>query len=125
MDAVQRVTVKSPTEVAVRLKKPTNNWLFQMTTRIAATFSPDAADDLANKPFGTGPYVLERWTRGDSVVLKANPDYWGEKPAMQRVTLKYFKDPTALNNALLSNAIDVIGTVQAPDTLSQFENDDR
>jgi peptide/nickel transport system substrate-binding protein len=125
MDVVRSVKVNSPTQVEVTLKQPSNNWLFQMTTRIGAMFSPDGVDDLANKPVGTGPYVLDRWVRGDSVRLKANPDYWGEQPAMKQVTLKYFKDATALNNALLSGAIDVIGTVQAPDTLSQFESDDR
>jgi peptide/nickel transport system substrate-binding protein len=34
-----------------------------------------------NDPFtsitnGTGPYMLERWTPGEEIVLTANPDYW-------------------------------------------------
>jgi peptide/nickel transport system substrate-binding protein len=41
------------------------------------------------------------------------------------VYLKYIKDPTALNNALLSNGIDVISTITAPDSIPQFENDNR
>ena len=36
------------------------------------------------------------------------------------MTFKYFKDPTALNNALLTGSIDVIGTVQTPESLGQF-----
>lgn len=125
MDVVSDVTVVSPTEVKVTLKKPSNNWLFQMTTRIGAMFSPKGVSDLANKPIGTGPYVLKRWVRGDSIVLDANPSYWGKKPAMKQVTLKYFKDATALNNALRSSAINVIADVQAPDSLSQFTSDKR
>ena len=38
------------------------------------------------------------------------------------MTLKYFKDPTALNNALLTGTINVIGTVQAPESLAQFSS---
>lgn len=125
MDVVSKVTVVSPTDVKITLKKPSNNWLFQMTTRIGAMFSPNGISDLANKPVGTGPYVLKRWIRGDSILLDANPTYWGKKPAMQQVTLKYFKDATALNNALLSSAIDVVGEVQAPDSLPQFTKDSR
>jgi peptide/nickel transport system substrate-binding protein len=125
MDVVSKVTVVSPTEVKVTLKKPSNNWLFQMTTRIGAMFSPNGVGDLANKPVGTGPYVLKRWIRGDSIVLDENPTYWGKKPAMKQVTLKYFKDATALNNALRSSAIDVITDIQAPDSLSQFTSDKR
>ena len=56
---------------------------------------------------------------------RRNPDYWGAKPFFQDVTLKYFKDPTALNNALLTGTIDVIGTVQAPESLTQFEGNDK
>jgi peptide/nickel transport system substrate-binding protein len=41
------------------------------------------------------------------------------------VVLKYIKDPTALNNALLSNGIDVISTITAPDSIPQFQSDDR
>lgn len=125
MDVVRRVKVLSPTKVAVELKKPSNGWLFQMTTRIGAMYTPDGVADLPTKPVGTGPYVLKRRTRGDSIVLAQNPAYWGDKPAMKEVTLKYFKDGTALNNAMLSGAIDVVGDVQAPDSLSQFEGDDR
>ena len=58
-------------------------------------------------------------------MLQRNDDYWGTKPFFNQVTLKYFKDPTALNNALLTGTINVIGTVQAPEALSQFTSNDK
>ena len=39
----------------------------------------------------------------------------GSEPHFASVTLKYFKDPTAMNNALLTGTINVIGTMQTPD----------
>lgn len=125
MDVVDSVEVVSPTEAKVTLKAPSNEWLFQMTSRIGAMFSRTGVENLPTKPIGTGPYVVDEWVRGDSIVMKANPDYWGEQPALSTVTLKYFKDSTALNNALLSGGIDVISSVQAPDALRQFEGDDQ
>jgi peptide/nickel transport system substrate-binding protein len=125
MDVVQSVEVVSPTEVRVTLSRPSNRWLYAMTTRIGAMFSRNGVGDLANDPVGTGPYDVAEWTRGDSIVLEAREDYWGEPPAMDTVTLRYFDDPTALNNALLTEGIDVIGTVQAPESLEQFVGDDR
>jgi peptide/nickel transport system substrate-binding protein len=125
MDIVESVEVLSPTKVRVVLSKPSNSWLFAMTTRIGAMFSRTGVDDLANKPVGTGPYVLKSWRRGDSIVLEANESYWGKPPAIKTVTLRYFKDPTATTNALLSGAIDVIGTLQAPEALERFTDDDR
>jgi len=58
--------------------------------------------------------TLKTWKRGDSISLQRNDSYWGKKPFFQTVDFKYFKDPTALNNALLTGTINVIGTVQAP-----------
>jgi peptide/nickel transport system substrate-binding protein len=122
MDVVDKAEAVSPTELKVTLKNPSNNWLFKMTTRIGAMFSKTGVDDLANKPIGTGPYVFTSWTRGDNIVLTRNEDYWGTKPNVKTVTFRYFQDPTAMNNALLTGGIQVISTVQTPDTLSQFDD---
>ncbi|RSM68304.1 ABC transporter substrate-binding protein [Kibdelosporangium aridum] len=125
MDVVDRVDVVDPTHARVILKRPSNNWLFDMTTRVGAMFSPSRVADLANTPVGTGPYVFATRKRGDSIVLRANPSYWGRRPAYTTVYLKYFRDPTALNNALLSNGIDVISAITTPDSIGQIESDTR
>jgi len=125
MDVVSTVEVVSPTEVKVVLSKPSRDWLFRMTTRIGAMFSPNGVSDLANKPVGTGPYEVTKWTRGDSIQLTARDGYWGDKPAMKTVTFKYFDDPTAMNNAMLTGSVDIIGSMQAPDSMNQFKSDSR
>ncbi|MGN6751467.1 MAG: ABC transporter substrate-binding protein [Intrasporangium sp.] len=121
MDVVADAKAVSDTELQVTLKQPSNDWLYKMTTRIGAMMTQSGIANLATKPVGTGPYEFAAWNRGDSITLKANPNYWGPKPHFGQVVLKYFKDPTALNNALLTGTINVIGTVQAPETLKQFE----
>jgi peptide/nickel transport system substrate-binding protein len=125
MDVVQTVEVVSPTEVKVVLSKPSRDWLFRMTTRIGAMFTPNGVADLANKPVGTGPYEVSKWSRGDSIELTARDGYWGDKPAMKSVTFKYFDDPTAMNNAMLTGSVNIIGSVQAPDSMNQFKSDSR
>jgi peptide/nickel transport system substrate-binding protein len=40
---------------------------------------------LNDNSAGSGPYVLDTWERNVQVTLNANPNYWGEAPAMQRV----------------------------------------
>ncbi len=71
---------------------------------------------------GTGPYTLEEWRRGSALALKAFAGYWGTKPTNAEVVFQYFTDATALNNALLTNAVDVITSVQSPDSLAQFKS---
>jgi peptide/nickel transport system substrate-binding protein len=124
MDVVESVEAASPTELVVTLKQPSNGWLYRMTTRIGAMFSRTGVDALGTTAIGTGPYELGEWKRGDSISLTRNEDYWGEKPYFETATFKYFADPTALNNALLTDTIDVIGTVQTPESLEQFEQND-
>jgi peptide/nickel transport system substrate-binding protein len=121
LDVVDRVEKKDDATAVVTLKKPSNGFLYAMTTRLGAMFSRTGVADLAAKPVGTGPYVLSGWKRGDSIRLGANPAYWGTKPQVASVTLKYFKDATAMNNALLTGGIDVISAVQAPESLQQFD----
>lgn len=125
MEVVAEAKAVSPTQLQVTLTKPSNGWLFRMTTRVGAMFSQTGIDKLATDPVGTGPYKLGNWKRGDSIVLQRNDAYWGTKPFFNQVTLKYFKDPTALNNALLTGTINVVGTVQAPEALTQFTSNSK
>src|SRR5437868_14047900 len=125
MEVIEKVEKKDDTTVVVTLKQPSNSWLYSMATRLGAMFSRTGVADLANAPVGTGPYKLATWKRGDSLVLGANDAYWGTKPAIPQVTLKYFKDATAMSNALLTGGIDVISAVQAPESLGQFADQNR
>jgi peptide/nickel transport system substrate-binding protein len=124
MDVVESVEATGEHEVTVTLSRPSNSWLYAMTTRVGAIFDEDGVDDLANEPIGTGPYTFASWERGTAITLQRNETYWGDAPYFERVRLEYFSDPTALNNALLTDSIDVIGTVQAPESLGQFEGED-
>lgn len=122
MDAVASATAVSPTELKVVLNEPNALWLFKMTTRIGAMMSPKHVDNLGTEAIGTGPFTLGDWVHGVSITLNRNDAYWGDKALEKTVVFKYFKDATAMNNALLTGDIDVITTVQAPEALEQFKD---
>ena len=49
-------------------------------------------------PIGSGPYVVDRWIHGDRVVMHANPYYFGGKPKIDRLTIRFVPDAqTALD----------------------------
>ncbi len=50
------------------------------------------AEGFEKKPIGTGPYMVERFERNAFIRLKANPNYWGKKPAFKTVTIKFITD---------------------------------
>ena len=80
----------------------------------------DAAPDITAAEDGTGPYQLAEWRRGSALVLTPFEQYWGEAPSNGGVLFQYFTEATALNNALLTNAADIVTSVQSPDSLAQF-----
>ena len=82
----------------------------------------DAAGDITSKEDGTGPYALTGWKRGSTLSLKAFDGYWGTKPENGGAVFSYFTEAAALNNALLTGAVDLITSVQSPDALAQFSD---
>ncbi len=61
--------------------------------------------ELAN---GTGPYKLTTFTRGDRIVLDANPDYWGDAPTFEQVILRPITSDGPRVAALLAGDVDFI-----------------
>ncbi len=61
------------------------------------------------KPVGTGPYMLERWSRGDSITLVANPNYTGDnKPKVNTVVFKWSDQAAQRLVELQSGTVDGI-----------------
>ncbi|MFG1924322.1 ABC transporter substrate-binding protein [Cryptosporangium sp. NPDC048952] len=84
----------------------------------------DQAKNLNASEDGTGPYKLGAWKRGSTLTLTRFDGYWGTKPKNNGVEFHYFTEATALNNALLTNQVDVVTSEQSPDALKQFDNAD-
>jgi peptide/nickel transport system substrate-binding protein len=62
--------------------------------------------DFASNPVGTGPYEFVRWDRGQDVVIKANPDYWGDpKPTIPQATFRFIDQSNSAVAALKTGEI--------------------
>ena len=61
---------------------------------------------------GTGPWVIDNFSPGDQAVFKPNPNYWGEGPYAEKLTMIQFPDSTARLNALLGGTVDHIDLVE-------------
>ena len=58
-----------------------------------------------SKPVGSGPYVVDRWLRGDRVVMHANPYYWEGKPKIDRLTIRFVPDAQTATNLLQTHEV--------------------
>ncbi len=59
-------------------------------------------------PIGTGPWVLTESKLNQYDVLVRNDRYWGEKPALQKITVKVIPDPTTRAVAFETGDIDLL-----------------
>jgi len=57
---------------------------------------------------GTGPFKFADWKRGAELVLTRNDDYWGPKPAWEKVTFKPLTNAASRVAALLAGDVDLI-----------------
>jgi peptide/nickel transport system substrate-binding protein len=57
---------------------------------------------------GTGPFKFVEWQRGSRIVGERNDNYWGPKPAWQKIILRVLSNNTTRVAALLSGDVDMI-----------------
>jgi peptide/nickel transport system substrate-binding protein len=91
---------------------------------MAETAPKDLLEDetFTRKPFSYGPFQIESWTAGDSIVLTRNENYWrkGEGlPFLDRVVHKFYPDSNTLVAALKTGEAQV-GTQDGLD-IAQFD----
>lgn len=93
----------------VHLNKPFNALLY---TLAVIGIVPDGGhgSDYGTNPIGSGRYMLEQWDHGQQVILKANPDYYGDAPKIERVVVVFMEEDASLA-AARSGQVDVAYTV--------------
>ena len=116
------MTAPDPKTVVVKLKQPSRNFLFNLAQTGGVIVDDASRATIATASNGSGPFAVDSYTTNASLVLKANPKYWGTKPALQQVTFRYFSDANALANALKAGDIDIIDNL-SPELFGSFESD--
>ena len=68
----------------------------------------DAEDPFNAIANGTGPFVLDHWTKGTEIVLTKNPNYWGDAPKLDRVVISVVPEFGTRFAALQAGDADII-----------------
>lgn len=108
LSMVREAVALDDTTVEIRMAKPFNALLY---TLAVVGIVPEHAygEDYGAHPVGSGRYVLEQWDRGQQAILRANPDYYGEAPLMERVVVVFMEEDASLA-AAQSGQVDVAYT---------------
>lgn len=82
---------------------------------------PEGTEDFTTL-VGTGPFRLEAFSPGQSVVLARNDSYWGQKAYLDGVELQTINDATARLNALKSGETDYATELDVATTRAELGN---
>jgi peptide/nickel transport system substrate-binding protein len=124
-DGINEVTAIDDVTLEIGLDAPKGSLLFNLAWGDAVIVSPATAEGNKANPVGTGPFRFANWVQGDRVELERNPDYWGDAPALEKVTFKFIADPTAAFAAMMAGDVDAFPGYPAPENLAQFAADPR
>jgi ABC-type transport system substrate-binding protein len=78
--------------------------------------------ELLEKPIGTGPYSVQEWVRGDSVIYQRFDNYWGEPAFAETAVLRWNQEGAARLVELQAGTVDMI-TAVSPDDFESVEAD--
>lgn len=145
---IKEVVAVDDHTVRLELSAPDSALLESLSQVWVAMESPKALersqDENCAAPVGTGPFVVEKWERQDSVTLVRNDDYTsppadaqaasgdsadadaapgGGLPYLDSIVWRFIPDSASRYAALQSGEVQVIDNAQ-PDTIRSAESDD-
>ena len=91
--------------VVFTLKQPTSSFL-NTVAMVGIVPEHAYADDYGSHPIGSGPFKFVQWNRQEQLILEANPDYYGQVPAIQKIVM-VFQDEDAAFAAVKAGQVDV------------------
>ena len=95
-------------DVVLTLAEPDSSLLWNLTGRAGIILKEGDTVDYQTAANGTGPFVLDDWREGDSIVFVRNEAYWGDTAGVAEVVFDYIPDNQAALNAALAGEIDVV-----------------
>ena len=111
---IERVDAVDDFTVNIRTKRPDPILPARLAQNFGAQMIPAeyttkvGYPGLAKNPVGTGPYRLVQWQKDDRAILEVYGDYWGGKPAIERVVWRIIPDDLARVAALQAGEVHVI-----------------
>ncbi|MGA8099993.1 MAG: ABC transporter substrate-binding protein, partial [Candidatus Cybelea sp.] len=109
------IRLRQPWNAAVRVLFAQADYVYGILPKHAFADTQVVGTAWENAPFGTGPFRVKSWLRGDRIILEPNPHY-RPRPKLEQIVLKIVPNLNSNFVALQSGAVDV-GTLTAENVL--------
>ncbi len=64
---------------------------------------------------GSGPYTFKKWKASETLILNANPNYWGDAPKLKRVIIRHIAESSTQRLLLEKGDVDIARNLQPDD----------
>lgn len=132
-EPVESIETPDPQTAVIKLSKPHPALLLALSPALAPVLpkhvfgdGQDAKSHPANSnPVGSGPFMVESFTQGESVVLKKNPNFFIEgRPKLDEIIIRVIKDENSLLIALENGEVDMYPFIASSNSISRVEEAD-
>ena len=124
LSGIESVTVIDSHTLQIRTKYPWPDLQDGLAANSTVILSPRALEQhgkqVSRNPVGTGPFKLEAHNVGSEVVLARNDDYWGGKPAYDKLVISVVPEAAARSSLIQVGQVDVAVTVD-PEMIPALE----
>lgn len=116
-----KFSFESPDPHTIRITTKPAQPILPLLMTIMPVESAEATpvDEYTRKPVGTGPYTFDSWNVGQSIVLKRNPDYWGDKPQVEKATYLFRSDSAVAAAMVDAGEADIVPSVSVQDATNK------
>jgi peptide/nickel transport system substrate-binding protein len=113
------IRLREPWNAAVRVLFAQADFAYGILPKHAFADTKVVGSPWENAPFGSGPFRVKAWLRGDRIILEPNR-YYRPRPKLERIVLQIVPNLNSNFVVLRSGAVDV-GTL-TPENVTQAEN---
>ncbi len=96
--SIESTACTDPSTFVIQLNRVEGAFLDYLSTFIPSIVPKAVVEEMgeeafAQKPVGSGPFMVEEWVRGERLVLARNPYYWKDgQPYLDKITVEYVPD---------------------------------
>ncbi len=126
LDIVDEVLAPDSKTIIIKTSEPYAALLNALTLMFIVP--PEAVEEIGNekfsqKPIGSGPFIVEEFSPGEKVVLKANMDYWKGAPKIDELIFRPISEASTRVASLKTGEVDIILAIP-PNNLKDLESDE-
>ena len=118
---IESVEATGDLVVEFRLSEPFAPFLWNL---VAIAIIPDGSGaDIAENPMGSGPFAFDHYLTDTEIVLRSNPDYYGDPPRLDRLRFKIVPEAVVRGLELRKGTVDIVVNALPADMVEVLRDD--